>query len=65
VEHTARMGEMRYAYKILLRRPEGENPLGRPRCRWKDNIRMDLRDIGWKGVEWIHLDENMVHPWVL
>jgi hypothetical protein len=41
------MGEMRNAYKILIRKPEGKRPLGRPRCRWEDNIRMDLREIGW------------------
>jgi hypothetical protein len=41
--HVARMGETRNAYKILVRKPEGKRPLGRPRRRWVDNIKMDLR----------------------
>jgi hypothetical protein len=36
--------------------PEGKRPLGRPRCRWVDNIKMDLREIGWDGMDWIGLD---------
>jgi hypothetical protein len=40
------MAEMRYAYNILVGEPEGKRPVGRPRCRWEDNIRMDLREIG-------------------
>jgi hypothetical protein len=51
--HVARMGKKMNAYKILLGNPEG--PLGRPRCRWVDNIKMDLREIGWDGVDWIDL----------
>jgi hypothetical protein len=42
-EHVARMGEKRNAYRILMGKPEGKRPLGRPRCRWVDNIKMDLR----------------------
>jgi hypothetical protein len=53
--HVARMGEMRNAYKIFIRRPQRKRPLGRPRRRGKDNIRMDLREIEWEVVEWIHL----------
>jgi len=41
------MGEMRNAYEISVGKPEGKRPLGRSRCRWEDNIRMDLREIGW------------------
>jgi hypothetical protein len=48
------MGEVRGAYNILVWRPEGRRPLGRPRCRWEDNIKMDLRDIGFEDVDWIH-----------
>jgi hypothetical protein len=48
-----------HAYNILIGKPEGKRPLGRPMRRWEDNIRMDLRDIGWKGVEWIHLAQDM------
>jgi hypothetical protein len=51
--HVARMGEMRTAYRILMGKPEGRRPLGRPRRRWVDNIKMDLREIGWDGMDWI------------
>jgi hypothetical protein len=44
--HIARMGEKRNAYRILVRKPEGKRPLGRPRRGWVDNIKMDLREIG-------------------
>jgi len=43
--HVAYMGEMRTTYNILIGKPEGKIPVGRPRCRWEDNIRMDLREI--------------------
>jgi hypothetical protein len=45
------MGEIRNAYNILVGKPEGKRPHGRPRHRWKDNIRMDLREIWWEGVD--------------
>jgi hypothetical protein len=45
-EHVARMGEIRNAYNILVGKPEGKGPPGRPRRRWEDNIRMDLREMG-------------------
>jgi hypothetical protein len=45
--HVARMGEKRGAYRILVGRPEGRRPLGRPRCRWEDNIETDLQEGGW------------------
>jgi hypothetical protein len=47
------MGEKRNAYRILVGTPEGKRPLGRPKRRWVDNIKMDLREIGWDPVEWI------------
>jgi hypothetical protein len=47
-------GEMRNAYKILVRKPVGMRPFGRPRCRWEDNIVMDLQESGWEGVELNH-----------
>jgi hypothetical protein len=53
--HVARMGEVRRAYNILVGRPEGRRPLGRPRRRWEDNIKIDIRDIGFVDVDWIHL----------
>jgi hypothetical protein len=44
-----------FRIKILVGKPEGKRPLGRPRHRWKDNIRMDLREIGWQDMDWMHL----------
>jgi hypothetical protein len=52
---VARMGEKRTAYRILVGKPEGKRPLGRPRCRWEDNIRMDLRGMGWGSIDCINL----------
>jgi hypothetical protein len=49
--HITCMGEMRNAYKILVRKPEGKRPHGRPMCRWEDNIRLDLGEIGREGVD--------------
>jgi hypothetical protein len=46
VGHVACIGEMKNTYKILVGKPEGRRPLRRPRCRWKDNIRMSIREIG-------------------
>jgi hypothetical protein len=48
------MGEVRGAYNILVGRPEGRRPLGKPRHRWEDNIKMNLREIGFGDVDWIH-----------
>jgi hypothetical protein len=50
---------MRNAYKILVGKSEGKRPLGRSRCRWEENMRMDLTEIGWKGVDWMHLAQDM------
>ena len=52
---VARMGERRGAYSVLLGKPEGKRPLGRPRCRREDNIRMDIQEVGCGGMEWIDL----------
>jgi hypothetical protein len=52
--HVARMGEVRGACNILVGRSEGRRPLGRPRRRWENNIKMDLREIGFWDVDWIH-----------
>jgi hypothetical protein len=56
--HVALMGEERNAYRILVGKPQGKRPLGRPRHRWKDNIRMYLREIGWGDMEWIDLAQD-------
>jgi hypothetical protein len=60
VGHVARMGEGRGAYRVLVGRPEGKRPLGRPRRRWEDNIKMDLREIGIDGANWIRLAQDRV-----
>jgi hypothetical protein len=56
--HVARMGEERKVYKVLVGKPEGKRLLGRPRRRWEDEIRMDLREIGLGGVDWIGLSQD-------
>jgi hypothetical protein len=56
--YVACMGEVRGAYKILVGRPEGRIPLGRPRHRREDNIRMDLGEIGFGDADWIHLAQD-------
>ena len=53
--HLARMGERRGAYRVLVGKPEGNRPLGRPRRRWEDNIKMDLQVVGCGGMDWIDL----------
>jgi hypothetical protein len=52
------MGEGRGAYRILVGRPEGRGPLGRPRCRWEDNIKMDLQAVGWGDMDWIDMAQD-------
>jgi hypothetical protein len=48
----------RNAYRILVGKPDGKRPLGRPRRRWVDNIKMDLGEVGWDGVDWIDLAQD-------
>jgi hypothetical protein len=48
----------RNAYRILVGKTEGKRPLGTPRCRWVDNIKMDLREIEWDGMDWIELAQD-------
>jgi hypothetical protein len=55
--HVARMGEGKGAYRILVARPEGRRPLGRPRRRWEDNIKMDLQEVGW-SMDWIDMAQD-------
>jgi hypothetical protein len=52
------MGEGRNVYRVLVGKPKGKRPLERPRYRWEDGIKMDLREISWGGVEWIHLAQD-------
>jgi hypothetical protein len=56
--NVARTGEIRNSYNILVGKPEGKRPFGRPRCRWEDIFRMDLREIGWEIVDWMHLAQD-------
>jgi hypothetical protein len=56
--HVARTGEMRGAYRALVGKPEGRRPLGRPMRRWEHNIKMDLREVGWGGMDWIDLAQD-------
>jgi hypothetical protein len=53
-----RMGETRNACRILVGKQEGKRPLGRPRLRWEDNIKIDLRKVRWDGMDWIELAQN-------
>jgi transposase len=57
------MGEGRVVYRVLVGRPEGKRPLGRPRCRRDDNIKLDLRKIGIDGANWIQLVQDRVQWW--
>jgi hypothetical protein len=52
------MGEMKIVYKILIGKPEGKRQLGRPRHRWEDTIKNDLREIEWEGVDWMNLAQD-------
>jgi hypothetical protein len=59
------MAEMRNAHTVLIGKPEGIIPLGRPRRSWEDDIKMDLRVIRWKGVDWMHLDKDRDQWWAV
>jgi len=56
--HVARVGERRGVYRVLAGKPLGKRPLGRPRRRWEDNIKMDLQEVGCGGVDWIELAQD-------
>ena len=56
--HVARMRERRGIYRVLVEKSAGKRPLGRPRHRWKDNIKMDLREVGCGGTDWIDLAQD-------
>jgi hypothetical protein len=57
-DHVEQMGEKRNAYRLLVGTPEGKIPLGRPRCWWVDNIRMNLGEVGWGDVDWVGLAQD-------
>jgi hypothetical protein len=56
--HVARMGEERGVCRVLVGKPEGKRPLGRPRRRWADHVRMDLQEVGCGGMDWIELSQD-------
>jgi len=58
VGHLARIGEGRGMYRILVGKPEGRRPLGRPRLRWEDNIKMDLQEVWCGGMDWFELAQD-------
>ena len=58
----ASMGEGRGVHKVLVGKPEGKRPLGRPRRRWEDNIKMDIKEVGYGSMDWIDLAEDR-HRW--
>jgi len=55
---VARMGERRVVCRVLVGIPQGKRPLGIPRCRWKDNIKMHLQEVGWRGKDWVDLTQD-------
>jgi hypothetical protein len=59
------MGEEKIVYRVLMGKPEGKRPLGRPRRKWEDGIRMDLRENGWGSVDWIQLAQDRDRWWVV
>jgi hypothetical protein len=61
--HVTCMGEGRDVYRILVGRPKGQRPLGRPRHRWEDNIKLDLREMWIDGANWIQLAQDRVQWW--
>ena len=63
--HVALMGERRGVCSVLVVNPEGKRPLGRPRCRWEDNIKMDLQEVGCGGIDWIELAQDKDRWWAL
>ena len=62
--HVARMGEGRGVHRVLVGKPEGRRPLGRPRRRWEDNVKMDLQEVG-GGGDWMELAQDRDRWWVL
>jgi hypothetical protein len=63
VGHVARWGRMRNAFKIVVGKPERKRPLGRPKLRGEDNIRMVSREVEWEDVDWMHLAQGRNQRW--
>jgi hypothetical protein len=63
--HVAHMGEGRVAFRVLVGKPERKRPLGRPKRRWEDNIRMDLQEVGCGCVDWRGLTQDRDRWWAL
>jgi len=63
--HVARVGERRGVYRVLVGKPERKRPLGRPRRRWEDNIKMDLQEVGCGVKDWIELAQDSDRWWAL
>jgi len=59
------MGEGRGVYRVLVRKPEEKRPLGRPRHRWEDNIKVDLQEVGFRSMDWIRLAQDRDRWWAL
>ena len=62
---VARMGEGRDTYRVLVGKPEGKRPLGRPKHRWEDNIKMEPQEVGCGGMDWIELAQDRDRWWAL
>jgi hypothetical protein len=58
IKHVARMGEGRGVHRVLVGKPEGKRPLGRPKSRWEDNIKMDLQEVGRSSGDWMELAQD-------
>ena len=65
VGHVARMGEGRVVYRVLVGKPEERRPIGRPRRRWEDNIKMGLQEVGCGWMDWIELAQDTDSYWAL
>ena len=65
VGHEARMGQRRGVYRVLVGKPEGTRPLGRPRRKWADNIKIDLQEVGCGSLDWIELAQDRDRWWTL
>ena len=63
--HVACMRERRGLYRVLVGKPEGKRPLGRHKCRWENNIKMDLLEVGCGGIDWIKLAEDRDRWWAV